>query len=884
MTQELWHTSAPRGLKPGTRGFCTVVCTQGMPINLADRLELLSGYRHLFAPEGSQADLNPVAYNHVRLIVGGRKFHVLSRIGNVGTDYSGRSNKFAHHVVLETHELPQGGPAWLLREAGFMETCWDGQLRVLPRGRSVPNGQCLPAPCKYWGKLVGDPGWAGMLAETVMADTPSAANIAYLIVSPGTDVLRLMAEAVALLPPPHRWKATFSTYYLPMSGDVDCRWRAVYINTPEAAAARRRRGALCLDLTGRLPAAEGTSAVEAARRGAYLPDRNKGTPLAAASRATENSVLPSPIAEVEQADSGEYALALPAEPFPPPPPLQRRWQSAGTRSSNRPRKWRFRRYALIAAGVASILLVAVLAIVSGGSGKGNLLVQLFRYFRQVRQEAQPPGATSSAEAPPHGSNVEPANHAPVGGATKAGQHQQPPPGQVPSAEQEKAGQQGQSQQRGPSQPRAKPPQQQQTAKQEQSAPPQQAGQGESAQPSAPTQPQKRNEKEEQPGSREHGKQEHADPRTGKKKGPADQAASGAESQVAHRSNSRGGGPTRFEGAIPCWPLEEPIPTKAGTTLLLQLQPDDAVESIELLSFGTLRLILVRPSDFWEIQRGGVRGGNRGTLHYEDGRLTYSHHKDVSPKQLHVLHQHILIVTIKDSAGNGKRAVQLFRPKRCGECELLAPPPSESSPDRDACQLVSAPIDLPLASLNVPLQLRVEELAIEGNVRIPSSPPPNRAGRGNQTHGNGHWLRPVSIAVTKFELQARPTGRPADGSSSPREPEERESPGTAYTLRIDSRWTIKGPQEGKKPQGRTFQVTIAGQVHFSWPDGEATAVVLRAVNCHAQEDGKPPAEAAGDSPEFKVTGITIKKGIIYLKKGDYVVTLVNIGTVTEKAAR
>jgi hypothetical protein len=50
MSQELIYTSAPRGLKPGTRGFCTVVSTQQMSQPLAERLESLSGYRHVYAP------------------------------------------------------------------------------------------------------------------------------------------------------------------------------------------------------------------------------------------------------------------------------------------------------------------------------------------------------------------------------------------------------------------------------------------------------------------------------------------------------------------------------------------------------------------------------------------------------------------------------------------------------------------------------------------------------------------------------------------------------------------------------------------------------------------------------------------------------------------
>lgn len=108
MAQELLYTSAPRGLKSGSRGFCTVEATAGLPPALVTALEGLSAYRHV-APAGDPA--NPVVYSHVTLAVGGRTYSVISRIGDAGTDYTGRTNKLAHHVALDPSERPQGGPA-----------------------------------------------------------------------------------------------------------------------------------------------------------------------------------------------------------------------------------------------------------------------------------------------------------------------------------------------------------------------------------------------------------------------------------------------------------------------------------------------------------------------------------------------------------------------------------------------------------------------------------------------------------------------------------------------------------------------------------------------------------------------------------------------------
>src|SRR5688500_14668815 len=141
MSHELFNTSAPRGVKPGSGGFCTVAVTAGLSPPLEERLTLLSGYRWIYPPGEPDAARNPVSHAHWRIPLGGKTVSVLSRVCDAGFDYSRRSNRFAHHVVLEPHEQVPAGPAWLLGQPGFMETGWDGgEPRVLPAGRPVPYG------------------------------------------------------------------------------------------------------------------------------------------------------------------------------------------------------------------------------------------------------------------------------------------------------------------------------------------------------------------------------------------------------------------------------------------------------------------------------------------------------------------------------------------------------------------------------------------------------------------------------------------------------------------------------------------------------------------------------------------------------------------------
>ena len=106
IVHELYYTSAPAGLRPGTFGFCTVAATRNLPEPLRERLESLSGYRAAYQPGDPQAVNNPVAFNHWIVSAGGQSYHVLSRVAFAGFDYSGRTNKFAHHLALSGNEWP----------------------------------------------------------------------------------------------------------------------------------------------------------------------------------------------------------------------------------------------------------------------------------------------------------------------------------------------------------------------------------------------------------------------------------------------------------------------------------------------------------------------------------------------------------------------------------------------------------------------------------------------------------------------------------------------------------------------------------------------------------------------------------------------------------
>ncbi len=234
-----------------------------MPGQLAERLEALSAYQPVFAPHDPSAALNPIVFSHHRLTLGGKVVSVLSRIGPAGLDYSGRPNKYAHHVVLEGDQRPAGGPAWLLAQPGFMQSAWEGDPREIP-ARPAPQGDRPAGVARAWQSLCGDGGWAGVLAESFLADPKRPV---LLLFRPGMDLLPLFVEALALLPPARRWEVDFSTYFTQLPQGVSCAWRGGIEGSAEAENARRLPSALFVDLSKPIGRAAGGALVHLARTG-----------------------------------------------------------------------------------------------------------------------------------------------------------------------------------------------------------------------------------------------------------------------------------------------------------------------------------------------------------------------------------------------------------------------------------------------------------------------------------------------------------------------------------------------------------------------------------------------------------------------------------------
>jgi hypothetical protein len=237
MIGRLVITSVPHGLGAGP-GYQPVLRSRGMRPAVAERLRLRSGYPHPY-PFGDAR--NPEVFFHLIESIGGQRLHVLARIGDAGSDYSGRSNRLSDLLVFDDgpcRAVPSG-PAGVAAAFPWFRH-WHGQACEVAEDQRLPAADDgTPAGCAAWAAATGDPGWAGHLAAAFLERREC------LIISrPVDNVLRLYCEAMQLLPPDARWAVTFNTCEL---DPFPASWRAIRSDIGQIPR-KTRAGVLLLDM------------------------------------------------------------------------------------------------------------------------------------------------------------------------------------------------------------------------------------------------------------------------------------------------------------------------------------------------------------------------------------------------------------------------------------------------------------------------------------------------------------------------------------------------------------------------------------------------------------------------------------------------------------
>lgn len=310
MSYELIYTSAERGLKSGSRGFATVAMTEGMPAHCMQLCESMSGYVHVFELNSEQYVINPVAWSHYRVKCGSTWYSLFSRVSAHAKDYTGRTNKIAHHLMLEQPQETFGyanGPSDLM-DSSFFESTWQGDARFLPAGRQPESMRFDADPqAKHWLAAGLSAETAARMAGALAQDTDAPMVLLFDPQNQQANLTGLIQDLLELLPPERRWKIGFSTYYSMHPSGSEVHLRACAKGTDAARKVARHPRAVVVDVDAgtvkgleHLPEADATL-VQAAQSGS-LP--------AWAQAAKEVVSLPDPVVSPRAAVS-ESKTSLP---------------------------------------------------------------------------------------------------------------------------------------------------------------------------------------------------------------------------------------------------------------------------------------------------------------------------------------------------------------------------------------------------------------------------------------------------------------------------------------------------------------------------------------------------------------------------------------------
>lgn len=333
MAWQLIYTSAPRLLDAGRTGFGTVARHRAVSGLLASTIERFSQFARL-----PGYDTKRVVYSHRLLTVGSGEFHVLSCLRDAGSDYTGRTNHLAHHLIAEAREIRNLGlagitPADILLGMPWLET-WTSSPRFLESADEINLSTFRNPESNEWQRLTGN------LHHALLPWSPSAKKGLYFVLPPGLDARPLILESLQEHPG-DSWKIPFTTCLEPNDDVADFKWIAVPASSPlcpQPGAASR----LILDLT----------------QPAQLPDppplpRDTPEPTPAPPPATQNISAPAPI---------------PLSPDLPLPSLDPHSASAAPMTgwsptpAKSPKNTGLRRYLLIGSAAAIVMIGGAILI------------------------------------------------------------------------------------------------------------------------------------------------------------------------------------------------------------------------------------------------------------------------------------------------------------------------------------------------------------------------------------------------------------------------------------------------------------------------------------------------------------------------------------------
>lgn len=148
---QLVYTSSPRLLEAGKTGFGTVARNRQLPAPLVSHLERISSF------DRASGINSHVYYSVFRM--GALYYHIFSRVGDSGVDYTQRTNHIAHHWILPDENVTNDGfshttPAGILQALqNNWLLSWNGNPQWFEE-ESYVTAPIIPSQ-NAWAKLTG---------------------------------------------------------------------------------------------------------------------------------------------------------------------------------------------------------------------------------------------------------------------------------------------------------------------------------------------------------------------------------------------------------------------------------------------------------------------------------------------------------------------------------------------------------------------------------------------------------------------------------------------------------------------------------------------------------------------------------------------------------
>ena len=224
MAYQLIYTSVRRGLIPGRSGYTVAARHRQIRERLVSEIERVSGYAY------SKKGKSPKIYAHRTFDISGVLYHLLTRIVDAGSDYTGRTNHLAHHLICEDDELKNCGatPAEILYNFDWLDR-YDLEPRYLDDKEIVNVSEYagkIKLPASNWKKIRGNAGDAALLVDNkgeikssiIVVDSDQSSEL--------NSLLPLIAESSQLigLGTANPSSVTFTTYFQEGESMADFDW------------------------------------------------------------------------------------------------------------------------------------------------------------------------------------------------------------------------------------------------------------------------------------------------------------------------------------------------------------------------------------------------------------------------------------------------------------------------------------------------------------------------------------------------------------------------------------------------------------------------------------------------------------------------------------